>query len=210
MALTTDLVTVDQVAAHLNWSTAQQTKYAAEMALFISATTAVVEDISGPVVQRSFDEWYSGGTPRLQLNNYPVVSITSVDESYGGDVVWTLSEQVLDSGSGDMFGYTVDLAHGMLVRRASHVAMPFAPGVKNVHVVYVAGMCADTASVPPNIQLGALEIIRYNWQPQQGGNRPAMGQTDLVVTDSVTHRGFFVPNRVVEILRPNANRFGIA
>ena len=206
----TDLVTTDQVAAHLNWSAAEQTKYASEMALFITATTAVVESISGVVVQRDFDEWYSGGSPRLQLSNYPVVSVTLVDESYGGDVVWTLTEQVLDSGGGDMYGYTIDKTHGMLVRRAAHVAIPFAYGVKNVHVQYTAGMCATTAAVPANIQLGALEIIRYNWQPQQAGNRPQMGQADLVVADGVTHRGYFVPNRVVEILRPNANRFGIA
>jgi hypothetical protein len=209
MAAATDLVTIADVASHLNWDATQQAKYATEMARFISATTAVVEDISGPVVQRAFDEWYSGGSSRLQLSNYPVASVTLVEESYGGDVLWTLTEQPVDQTGGDAYGYTIDKTHGMLVRRASHVAIPFAAGALNVHVQYTAGMCADTASVPPNIALAALELIRINWQPQQGGNRPQMGATDMPVADAL-RLGFFVPNRVMEILKPNANRFGIA
>lgn len=206
----TDLVTLADVQAHLNWSDAQAAQYATEVALFISSVTTVVEDISGPVVQRTYDEWYSGGTSRLQLNAYPIATISLVTESYGGSVVWTLSEQPLDgNNAGDAYGYTVDYTNGMLVRRASHVAMPFAPGVQNVHVQYTAGMCVDTASVPPNIALGALELIRINWQPQQGGNRPMVGNPELPVADAL-RLGFFVPNRVMEILKPNANRFGIA
>lgn len=208
-APSTDLVSIDDVASHLNWSDGQKAKYTDEMARFISATTAIVEDISGPVVQRQFDQWYSGGRAMIQLDNYPVVEIIAVTESYGSTVLWTLTEQPLDGSGSDAYGYTIDYASGMLVRRASGIAMDFASGVKNVHVTYTAGMCTNTASVPPNVALAALELIRINWQPQQGGNRPQMGQQDLQVTDAM-HLGFFIPNRVMEILKPNANRFGIA
>lgn len=211
MPLPTDLVTLADVQTHLNWSTAQETQYGRPMDRFISATTAVVEAISGPVVIRSFDEWYTGGKQRIQLDNYPVTTITKVTETYGAGVTWTLTPEPVD-GSGaplDVYGYTVDLPMGILIRRMSGVTATFAGGERNVHVVYSAGMCAATANVPSNIALAALELIRINWQPQQGGNRPAVGNPELAVADAMK-MGFFVPNRVLEILRPNANRFAIA
>lgn len=189
------------------------------MGRFISAATTVIEDISGPVVQRTFDEWYTGGTPRIQLNNYPIVGTpTLVTETYSSQVVWTLTYQPIDgSVGGDSKGYTFDAANGILMRRALGVAMPFAKGERNIHVQYTAGMCADTASVPPNVALAALELIRINWQPVQAGNIPnygagaggSAGYESVDVTDPLK-LGFFVPNRVLEILKPNANRFAIA
>lgn len=213
--MSTDLVLASDVATHLNWSTAEATKYATPMARFISAATQVIEGISGPVVQRTFDEWYTGGRSRIQLDNYPVVGIpTLVTESYAASIVWTLTNQPIDgSTSGDAYGYTIDLAMGVLVRRASGVEMNFANGIRNVHVQYTAGMCADTAHVPPNIALAALELIRFNWQPTQAGNVPSFGGgsgVDTVSVSDATHWGFFVPPRVMELLKPNANRFGIA
>lgn len=211
----TDLVTLSDVATHLNWSTAEQSQYAGPMARFISACTTVVEKISGPVVQRSYDEWYTGGKPRIQLDNYPVVGpMPLVTESFGANTIWTLTEQPLDGSSGfNAFGYTIDRPTGQLIRRFSGVASPFAMGARNVHVQYTAGMCANTASVPPNIAQAALELIRINWQPVQAGNVPqfgtAAGVDQLDVAESM-HMGWFIPPRVLEVLKPNANRFAIA
>lgn len=212
-APSTDLVTIDDVATHLAWSDSTKTTYATPMGRFISAATTVVEQISGPVVQRSFDEWYSGGGRSIQLDNFPVIgSLTTVVESYGANAIWTLTEQPLDGSNGfDAYGYTIDRPSGQLVRRFSGVASPFAPGVRNVHVVYTAGMCADTAHVPPNIAEAALELIRINWEPVQQGNAPAYGQSndDGLDTRDPMHYGWFIPPRVLEVLTPNANRFAI-
>lgn len=172
MALATDLVSVDQVASELNWSADQQTKYATEIAPFISATTKVVERIVGAVVNRDIDEWLSGGSTMLKLSNAPVSSVTSVTEFNGATAV-ALTEEPLDGDTIDVYGFTVDNDHGVLVRRITSIEAPWASGLYNVHVVYTAGRCADTASVPAEIERAALEIIRVNWQPQQGGNRPA-------------------------------------
>lgn len=207
---TTDLVTISDVADHLNWDTAQQTKYAAEMAGFISAVTAVVEDITGPVVTRDYDEWYDGGSPIIVLDNVPVTAVTTVTETFGANVIRTLTLQQLDGVTPvDAYGYTIDMETGTLVRRVSGMTGPFAGGRRNVHVVYSAGYGAATANVPPNIWLAALELIRVNWQPQQGGNRPAMGVIDPQVGDSM-RLGYFVPNRVMELLAPTHGSYGIA
>lgn len=211
----TDLVVLADVATHLNWSSAETTKYTAPMTRFISASTAIIEGISGPVVQRTFDEWYSGGRSRIQLDNYPVVgNPTLVTEAWAASLLWTLTPEPLDgSVAGDAYGYTIDQPSGLLVRRMMGNESNFATGTRNVHVQYTAGMCASTASVPPNIALAALELIRINWQPVQGGNVPSYGGaggTDALDVSASVPAGFFVPPRVMEILKPNANRFGIA
>lgn len=208
MSLTTDLVTVADVAAHLNWDTTQQTKYANEMARFISAVTPVVERFTGPVVQQDFDEWFDGGGVQIILRK-PVVAIALLTESTG-NATQTLTEEPL-SAAGDWYGYTVNKASGAVTRRANGIATKFPDGVENIHAHYSAGLAADTASVPANVALGALEIVRVNWQPQQGGNRPIPGgQSDLGVSDGLRMMGYFVPNRVMELLQPNASNLGIA
>ena len=96
MTLATDLVTLADVAANMNWSSAETSKFTVPMGRFISASTAIVEDISGPVVQRTFDEWYSGGKTRIQLDNYPVVGNPSlVTEAWASSAIWTLTAQPL-------------------------------------------------------------------------------------------------------------------
>jgi hypothetical protein len=207
MSLPTDLVAIADVASHLNWDATQQAKYATEMARFISATTAVVERITGPVVQRSYDEWLDGGGQQVMLRS-PVVSVTLLTES-SGNAVQTLAEEPL-TAAGDGYGYTINKTTGVVTRRASGSATTFADGVENIHAQYTAGLCADTPSVPANVALAALEIIRVNWQPQQSGNRPSMGQVDPNVADGLRMLGFFVPNRVMELLQPNITSFGIA
>lgn len=215
MVQVADLVTLDDVAAHLNWNAQQQAAQAAEMGHYISAATPLIEDIVGPVVQRAFDEWHDGGSSRIILDNTPVVSVASVSESYGANMVFTLDQETLDSGSFlSAYAYTFDAATGLLVRRASGMAGRFASGVRNVRIQYTAGLCPDTASVPANIRLATLELVRINWQPQQGGNRPGYGGTtggmDAVNVSDPLKLGFFVPGRVMELLKPNANKFGLA
>lgn len=202
----TDLITIGDVAAHLNWDSTQQGKCGPEMARFISAVTPVVEHIIGPVVAQPFDEWFDGGGPQIILRR-PVISVSLLTESAGNSLYTLTSEPLTDPGDG--YGYTLDSVTGAVTRRRSGIASAFADGTQNVHVIYTAGMCADTSTVPANVALAALELIRINWQPQQGGNRPQMGANDTPVADAM-HMGFFVPNRVMELLRPNVSSVGIA
>lgn len=211
--MTTDLVLLADVATHLNWSTAEETAYAVPMARFISAATPIVEEITGPVVSRTFDEWYDGGSDTLALIHRPIISITSLGEFVGGSVQ-ALTEQPLTSPPFDIYGYTINLTRGTIVRRANGVATPFADGVENIHVVYVAGQCADTAHVPANIAEGTLELIRINWQPIQAGNIPSFGNSSSADNydsmDGFKAGGWLVPDRVIATLRPGIKRTGLA
>jgi hypothetical protein len=79
----------------------------------ITAVTPVIEDLVGPIVARALDEWHDGGWHTIALDYRPVLSVTSITESYGAGTTRTLTEQVLDAGgSFDAYGYTIDKAPG--------------------------------------------------------------------------------------------------
>jgi hypothetical protein len=174
--------------------------------------TPVIESFTGPIIQRVEDQWYDGGTPIIMLTKAPVVSVASVTETFGANVIRTLIFQPLDGITPvDAFGYTIDLESGALIRRVSGVAAPFAAGRRNVHVVHTVGR----TDVPYNVQEGAKELIRINWQPKRaaswaGGPLQQQAADAMSVDQGVIRMGFFVPNRVIELLMPSQHAWGIA
>ena len=185
-----DLVTLSDVKAHLNIT---GTSHDTELSGFISAATPVVEDIVGPVTTRTVDEWYTGGGSKIVLRQYPVASITSVTE-YAGTTGTALTQANVDTA--DSYAYTLE-SGGVLARRTGSLGTNFTTGVDNVHVVYVAGR----SSIPANIRLAALELIRHWYQLTQQGGRPQLG--GAAEDGMFTPSGFAVPARVVELLAPH-------
>jgi len=167
----------------------------------IAGCTPIIEDLIGPCVSTTRTETYDGGNPQIALNFAPVLSITSIIESYG-TVVYTLTAQNIFGGSGlDAFGYTVDLTTGIITRRASGVATGFAPGERNIQVVYVAGRVLKGNQI-----LAARRLIRHLWQSEQQGFRPQLGAPE---TMAATPSGFAVPKAVIELCGPDLRTPGI-
>lgn len=165
--MTTDLVTLTDVKAHLNIPTSD-TSNDTELGGFIDAASDFITYIAGPVVSTPLTETHRtrGGLYYVMLRQPPVLSITSVVE-YVGTVGYTLTQQQPGS-TVDNWGYSINLASGALVRRSSAgTRMPFLGG--DLVVAYVAGR----VSVPPQIRLACLEDIRGLWQRTQLGGRPA-------------------------------------
>ena len=83
------------------------------------------------------------------------------------------------------------------------IAFPLAP--QSVHVVYEAGQ----AVVPPNVYEATLELIRVNYQTTQQVGR---GRRTVADDQEPTgpHLGFFMPNRVRELLGPTRRAPSIA
>jgi hypothetical protein len=75
-------------------------------------------------------------------------------------------------------------------------------------VNYTAGY----AAVPQNVRLGTLELLRVNWQQTQQGGRPQYGSGGFGADDLVGYQvlGYFVPNRVRELLAPSRRAPSIA
>ncbi|CAB4173533.1 gp6 domain containing protein [uncultured Caudovirales phage] len=151
-----------------------------ELRLYIAATTAVIEDIIGPVLSATGRTWTAhGGRFTVLLPEKPL-SITSITEN-GTTVPAT--------------GYVADLASGIIYRGTYAATFPWYPGVRNVVITYAVG----ASVIPPNVILAAREELRFLYQQgQQGAGRPSFGDSagyEQVFTPS----GYSVPHRVREL-----------
>jgi len=175
---------------------------------FIAAATPIMENIVGPILRTSRVETYDGGSPQIVLINAPLISISSIIESYGSNYQRTLTAQDVFAGSSlDAFGYTVDLASGVLTRRSAGRAIPFAYGKRNIQVSYVSGR----TSVTGNLLLATRLVIRQLWLVAgQQGYRPNMGAPDTSGASTGASTGFAVPNAVLELCAAHTRPPGVA
>lgn len=187
-----------------------------QLQFFIDAVTNVVEGIVGPVDPTDYSEWYDGGTDTIVLRHRPVISISAVIE-WQGAVSYTLNDATPPDNVMDVFGYMPFLDRGVIQRTAYGVPSWFAAlpwwatrtpawftgqpnragvGLGRVQVNYTAGW----ETVPANIQLGTLEIIREAWGETQRGQstgRPIPGADEQ---PEQTYGSYFVTPRVRAIL----------
>lgn len=177
-----------------------------EIRSVIAAATPIMEDLVGPILRTNRTETYDGGTTQINLLWSPIISITSIIESYGSTYQRTLTQQDIFTGtSSDAFGYTVDLTTGIVTRRATGVAVPFANGKRNIQIAYISGR----ASISGNILLATRRLIRHLWAQEQQSFRPnvlAVPDPNLTQTPS----GFAVPRSVVELCAADTRPPGLA
>lgn len=201
------LVDLASVKAHLNMNPSD-TRQDDELTGFILAAADLARDVVGPLLPEQHTEWHNGGTSTLALDWQPVASVLSVTE-YVAASTWALTEQPLGESAMDSYGYTADLDRGQIVRRAVGGAIPFPAGVKNVKVVYTAGR---GGTIPWSVRLGTLELIRHLWQLTQQGGRSRFAGSGAMDGDGSgpVPAGFALPNRVLELWKPNKRPPGIA
>jgi hypothetical protein len=184
------------------------TSHAHDRALIemIVDSTGVIEDICGPVLQRSVTEWPRGGTPYISLKAKPVISVESVTEWLGA-VEYDLA-LVDDPADGTPYSVQCQPEIGLLVRRtAGGGTQPFPDGPQSVKVVFTAGRL----SVPGSIRRGNLELLRFWWDEtqEQHGHGGAPGQSSGDDYPSRSILGFAVPGKVREMLAPERRAAGV-
>lgn len=187
------LFTLEAGKRALGWTPSRATSRDDQVRDYIAAVTPIIEDIVGPIIPRTVDEWLDGGRDALLLTTIPVLAITSLTE-WTGTTGYPLTEQPFNvSTVYDGYGYTLNKATGMLLRTNGGFSGRFAYGRGNVHAVYVAGLSA----VPPNVLLAAKEQFRFLYQYGQQAQHPNLGDDDSAV--EYTPSGFAVPRRVIEL-----------
>ena len=179
----------------------------AKLVRMIKGIGPVIEFIVGPVIEKQVDEWHDGGTDTIILRQRPVVNVLAVSE-YVGPIEWDLAI-VQDPAHGQIYSCQVELATGRIVRRTTGGGtVNFTPGRETVHVVYLAGR----TSIDENITFGTLELLRINFSQTQR-RRPQVGGDPGFAVDAQEPgqqiMGFFVPNRVRELLLPSKRRPGM-
>lgn len=187
------IITLDQAKTFLNITSAD---FDTELPDFIATASQMIVNRIGQVAgSQTVDEWHDGGSERIVLRNQsPIQSVTSITESYG-TISYTLTQITLDTGSvgNGAFEYTVDLNTGVIVRRASGVAVCFTPGIRNIHVTYVSGY----ASVPADITQATQLLVQHLWTTQRGSGTARPG---LAGADANPGAMYSWPYRVEEIL----------
>lgn len=175
-----DIVSVAEVKKQLNIPDSD-TSQDAELADFIASITDVIEDVVGPVVPREVTEVHDGGTEVVILRQPPVLDVTSVTE---------------DGSAVDPSGYTASLDAGVLYR----TGRTWAGGRAGVRVIYQAGRAVTSAS----IKQAGKELVAVNFRGQLGGNQSVFdGGAPQPAAAGEIRLGFFIPNRVMQLLRPH-------
>ena len=197
-----DLTTLADTKAFLNiTNTASDTA----VQQFLTSASDMIQNRVGPVGgSPTFNEWYDGGSTKIVLRHTPVQSVTKITEAWGVTAIYTLNASVLDGSATDTgpWGYSVDLSAGIITRRAAGFAVPFARGVQNINVQYVAGY----TSVPAELALATKLLVQHMWATQRGGSkRPGLGGDDSGPASDFDA----FPSRVEEILA-NFYNAGIA
>ena len=164
----------------------------AELVSFIDAACQAVDRDFGPIGPQQRTEWLDGGDSTIVLQRAPVASVTSVTE-YAATTPQILTQQEIDSGTFDDYGYRINTTTGILTRTNSNGGTVwFATKVK---VVYTAGY----STIPDDAKRGTLELIRHLWETQRGKLVAAPGYDDTPVQLGATYS---LPNRVAELLLP--------
>lgn len=168
------LVSLGEVKSYLNIQPTDRS-HDAKLLSFLYAAAVAIEDITGPIVPKVFDEWYDGGQYHIVFRHRPVIQLLACS-FYIGPVEYQASIEP-NPAAGTIYSVMMDEAapNGRrLVRRGpGGGVIPFPNNLQSVHVVYKAGR----VPTPPNVYEATLELIRENYQPtQQAG--PAWGAQD--------------------------------
>jgi hypothetical protein len=173
MAAATDLLTLAEAKARLGITdTGSDTNIAA----VISAVSGQLDELCGPVVNRTVTaELHDGGSTIIALNKPPVASVTSVTE-YTGTTATALTEQTI--GTAPANGFTCSTG-GIVRRLSSGTPRRFPAGSRNVTVTYAAGRYANTAAVAPKFKEAAAMTFRNIWVSElASGSQTFGGVTD--------------------------------
>lgn len=172
---------------------------------FVEAASIAIQNITGPIVPTSFNEYYDGGAETVSVDNKPIIKNSVQIIEYYGTQAWPLTEQPL-GGQQSAYGFTVDYSTGQIRRRTfGGGSALFALGAKNVNVTYKAGRDV----VGQNIQTATKELVRHLWSSTQIPGRP---KSSSLGDDGFgwVPVGFAVPNFVVQLLQNDARPPGVA
>jgi hypothetical protein len=140
----------------------------------IQAITPMIEAEVGPLIPRIYEEWHSGGSNIIKLNNdpssgfgtNPVLKVLAVSE-YRGPIEYPLA-LVASPAFGTIYSVMLIPELAAITRRsAGGRSIPFFPGTDSVHVFYQVGQ----NPIPENVKQAAKECVRtmYRWPQQTGG-----------------------------------------
>lgn len=214
MTTTYDLIVLADAKASLNIETSD-TSADAELAIVISAVSQRLDDLCGPVVNRTFtDEAYDGGDSYIVLRHASAVDInatttvTAVKEYDTGGALTTLTAETVTSKPDSAFLMSVaEGARNVLLRRAGGADAVFQPGRSNILVTYTFGRAAATASVPERFQEAARICVNHIWVNL--GAQSGAGRTVGVDGQFFSTPAWAIPKAALDLVRDSVRQPGL-
>lgn len=143
------------------------------VAVIVTAVSQQLDELCGPVVQRTVtSEAHDGGDATVRLKYRPVASVTTVTE-YDGTAATTLTAETNTTKTAS--NYFVELTEGLIRRRSSGSDTVFPAGRGNVLVTYEAGRAANTAAVAPKFKQAAAMMLRNLWVSEAASGSETVG-----------------------------------
>lgn len=174
------IISVDDARNALNLPANAAPSLVEDLRLYIAAATPVIEDIVGPIPQRTEVQRVGKGWSVAALY-HKVTSLTSIVYD--------------DATVADASAYTFDAGPGLVTFHY--------PLTQGATITYKAG----STSVPQNVRLATRELVRHWWTIGKASNRPSVPNQPA---EAWTPSGFAVPRRVIELCAPNRRVGGFA
>lgn len=171
------VVTLAEAKTHLNIATGVAT-HDTELTAFIARAEAAVASKCGPLASTATTSRVRGGGSVLALPVAPVVSLTSITPL--GEAALTVADYLVTP-----LGVVEPVAGGSFPARW-------------YDVVYVAGR----ATLPDDLKLGVLELIRHMWETQRGGSVRPGSRPSEGMANTMPGAAYLFPFRVEQLLAP--------
>ena len=202
------LVSLEEIRDHLRMDP-NDTTFDARLLRLLDGITPVIENITGPILQRVYqEETYDGGTWFISLRHRPIVEVHQVIE-YRGPVPYVLT-QVPTPDLGTIYSYTFEPAGRIVRRTVGGGVTTFPPGANQVFVTYTAGQ----TTVPGNVKEATLRMMDLHFQRTELGGAGLFSNGSSYGMDDELPKGppigFFMPGAVRELLMPNRRHPSIA
>lgn len=190
--MSTDILTIDEAKQALAQDSLDSSNESL-LATYITAISRRLDEVCGPIVNRTITaEKQNGGSHLIFLKYRPVYSVSAVRE-YDGTTSTVLTAHTNTSQTDNQ--YLLDTVQGTMERMDSGTCSYFTYGKKNIEIDYVAGR-GTQANIPSLFKVAAQSFLAHVWKMNQGMGTSTYGDYDggtAIVT-------FALPNRVIDLL----------
>jgi hypothetical protein len=206
------LVSLTEVKMHLRLPANDHT-HDAELVGLIEDVQPLIEEHTGPIIPKVYDEWYEGGHSTISLRHKPsfgfgttpLLRVMAVSE-YRGPIEYNIAI-VSTPTQGSVYSEMTHDELGLIVRRTAGGGTyswwqdPSHPQ-QSVHVIYEAGQ----EVVPRNVARAAREAIRWWWTTTMATGRGR--ETAADAEQQLPHVA--LPYHVVAMLSPTRRHPSLA
>jgi hypothetical protein len=151
----------------------------------IAAIIPAVSDLIKSICQRGFNDWvdeakvevFNGGYPKLFLDEYPIISINSVE--FSSDYGYTYTELV------EFTDYAVDNEDHSIItigRDSRGYPVEFSRYTNGYRVTYYAGF----DPLPSDLKIAALDLVSYYLKHEGSVHSPKAPGTNTVQIEYIT------------------------